>query len=816
MNEETPIEGLALLTVLVVEDEPAHAAAIERAFDSASWPHRLLFTATLRETRQVLQAGGVDIVLADLNLADGQATELLADPNRAFAPPLLVMTSHGDETSAVRALKAGALDYVVKSPVTFAAIPDRVRHAHREWRMMRDQRRAEEALRRSEQRYRLLAENASDIIWVFDVAAVRFSYVSPAVERLLHYTDAEMRQLGIEAILEPESLRYVQQALTSRSEEFQRGVRVSYVDELELRNRDGQGVWVENVAHFLVNAETGRLEVQGVARDISERRRVDRETRLSLELMTLITRAEDLRELLESSLRLLQRWSGCEAMGIRLRQGDDYPYFVMNGFTAEFVAAETTLCVRDDAGIPLRDSTGNPALECMCGNVLLGRTTTGKPFFTPGGSFWSNHTTALLASTSEADRQARTRNRCNGEGYESVALVPLRALGKTFGLIQFNDRRQGMFTAKDLAVMEQQANHLAMSIAHRRTLDELRHSEERWQFALEGAGDGVWDWDLATGAVYFSRRWQEMGGYSPRDCPDCREQWEQLIFPEDQPRVGADMERHLSGQAPIYTSEYRLRGRDGDYHWGLDRGRVIARDEDGKPLRVIGTRSDISARKKAQETLLASLHEKEVLLRELNHRTKNNMQVICAMLSLQEGQTGDAGMRDILRKIGNRIRSMALVHQKLYQSQRLSEINLADYIRELTQLLIQSFAPISLRLHWQEELQEVVVPLDLAVPCGLTLNELISNSLKHAFPGERTGGVTVCLRPGEQGEVELVVADDGIGMPPGFDFKQGSTLGLQLVAGLVERQMRGSIELGPGPGTTWHVRFHLDGTAGQG
>ncbi len=125
----------------------------------------------------------------------------------------------------------------------------------------------------------------------------------------------------------------------------------------------------------------------------------------------------------------MQAWSGCDAAGSRLQEGDDFPYFETSGFPARFVKRENSLCARDaDRGIA-RDAMGNAVLECMCGNVLCGRTDPVQPFFTERGSFWTNGTTRLLVSTTEADRQARTRVRCNGEGYESVALVPLRGRG---------------------------------------------------------------------------------------------------------------------------------------------------------------------------------------------------------------------------------------------------------------------------------------------------------------------------------------------------------------------------------------------------
>ena len=159
-------------------------------------------------------------------------------------------------------------------------------------------------------------------------------------------------------------------------------------------------------------------------------------------------------------------------------KGDDYPYFETRGFPPEFVRAENSLCVRCENGEPLHDGDGNPVLECMCGNVICGRFDPSKPFFTPKGSFWTNCTTELLASTTEADRQARTRNRCNGEGYESVALIRLHGGNEPLGLLQLNDRRKGLFTAGTIAFWERLAGYLAVAVAKSRRDKMLRKASQ--------------------------------------------------------------------------------------------------------------------------------------------------------------------------------------------------------------------------------------------------------------------------------------------------------------------------------------------------
>ena len=218
-----------------------------------------------------------------------------------------------------------------------------------------------------------------------------------------------------------------------------------------------------------------------VLSDFTERKFREDDRELTSRLITLINTPGDVKERMSELTVSLQGWSGCEAVGIRLRAGDDYPYYETTGFPPEFVQAEKYLCAYGPDGKILHDGTGNPVLECMCGNILCGRFDPVKPFFTAHGSFWSNSTTALLVGTTEADRQARTRNRCNGMGYESVALIPLRTGDQVFGLIQFNDHRPNRYTPDLIDHLERMADSLAIALSHRQTEEILRESEERFR-----------------------------------------------------------------------------------------------------------------------------------------------------------------------------------------------------------------------------------------------------------------------------------------------------------------------------------------------
>jgi len=218
---------------------------------------------------------------------------------------------------------------------------------------------------------------------------------------------------------------------------------------------------------------------------------------------------------------------------------------------------------------------------------------------------------------------------------------------------------------------------------------------------------------------------------------------------------------------------------------------------------------DISERRRAQELMQASLREKEALLREIHHRVKNNLQITSSLLRLQERAIDDPQAREILTDTQHRIRSMALVHEKLYQSTDLAQIDLGEYIRSLGDLLLKSFgdehSPVTLSVRGAT----VLLSIDTAVPCGLIINELLSNALKHAFPETRTGTVTVALSDCNDGWCEMIVRDDGVGFASGIDPSNVPTLGLQLVRGLVQ-QIEGLLEIDSGGnGATFRIRFPI-------
>jgi PAS domain S-box-containing protein len=256
----------------------------------------------------------------------------------------------------------------------------------------------------------------------------------------------------------------------------------------------------------------------------------------------------------------------------------------------------------------------------------------------------------------------------------------------------------------------------------------------------------------------------------------------------------------------VRGEELWLRKADGSLFIGSVSA-VAVKDEQGHVKYYDGIIDDITERKRAEEALRASLREKEVLLREVHHRVKNNMQVISSLFNLQAEYTTNEECRGILKEGQARIRSMSLVHEKLYQSRDMSKIDLADYIQGLAAHLFHVYLINSEQVRMETEFEELSLDINSAVPCGLILNELISNAFKHAFPEGRTGVIKIGLRRGPGGAVELRVADDGVGFPKGLDFRKAESFGLQIVNLLVD-QLEATIEIDRTKGTAFTVTFH--------
>lgn len=330
----------------------------------------------------------------------------------------------------------------------------------------------------------------------------------------------------------------------------------------------------------------------------------------------------------------------------------------------------------------------------------------------------------------------------------------------------------------------------------------LRESEARLRCITDNMLDMVVQTDGLGRYVYVSPSHQAALGYAAEDLIG-RSMFE-YVHPDDRDQAIATA--LTARDATLITRmEVRFQHAAGHYVWLETVGNPLI-DQQGRVVGAIMGSRDITRRKQADAQIRAALREKEVLLKEIHHRVKNNLQIVSSLLSLQARQVTDRASLTILEESQNRVRSMALIHEKLYQSGDLARIDFAEYVHHLTGYLFRAYhvsvATVTLKVHATHKIR---LGIDTAIPCGLIINELVTNALKYAFPGGRVGTIEVNICRETDG-LSLSVADDGIGFPETTDFRHTNSLGLQLVHNLVD-QLEGAISLDRSAGTRFTILF---------
>jgi PAS domain S-box-containing protein len=335
----------------------------------------------------------------------------------------------------------------------------------------------------------------------------------------------------------------------------------------------------------------------------------------------------------------------------------------------------------------------------------------------------------------------------------------------------------------------------------------LRASEAALQKAQRVAHLGSWVWHIPENRLEWSDEMFRIFGMEKKGFSgNLADVIASAIHPDDRAAV-----EHVNNSVTLENKpiplEYRIIWPDGSVRTVWAEAGDIILDRSGKPQTLSGIVQDITERKQAEEQIHQALREKETLLRELYHRTKNNMNVISSMLSLQAEYSQNETVKTVFQETENKISAMALVHQMLYQSQDLSRIDLQEYVSDLAELLISNHRPMSSHIALLLDTEPVTVMLDSAIPCGLVINELFSNMFKHAFPHGRKGEIRVKLSRSADGIICLSLADNGVGVPAGFDFRAQPTLGLQTIFLIVEGQLQGSVKFGYDHGVSCQIQF---------
>ncbi len=382
------------------------------------------------------------------------------------------------------------------------------------------------------------------------------------------------------------------------------------------------------------------------------------ERAIEVAFLSLVNESKRTAELIHSAVSFFRERFGLEAVGVRLQDGNTYPYFETSGFPEEFVRIENSLYARNEVGQPICDNAGNPIQECMCGSVICGRSDPSKPFFTARGSFWTNSTTELLAVTTDADRQARMRNRCNGEGYESVALIALSVSEECMGLLQLNDTRKGQFSLEAITLWERLAGYLAVALAKARVEEFLLEAYETLLIQSEKLEVQSEELQKANEALHESEtHFRALAENSPDIIIRFDRQYRHLYanpaavesydIPLDEiigktqgelgrtPKNVKSWEEHLENifvTGKTETLEYQYLSSQGKkYYFNT---KIVPEFADGKVISVLATSRDITDIREAEAKLKETLDNLENLVEE------RTAELETAFNSLKESEKG--------------------------------------------------------------------------------------------------------------------------------------------------------------------------------
>ncbi|MBT3342467.1 MAG: PAS domain S-box protein [Gemmatimonadetes bacterium] len=636
----------------------------------------------------------------------------------------------------------------------------------------------------SEARYRALVEGSTDFIYVLDTEG-RFTFANGEVGHLLGYSPEEVIGRHYTEVLHPEDVDRVGRAFHER----RTGDRASRRMEVRLRSRGGATRDVEmDVRHFSVSAHglyrgTNFVGTHGVARDITERK-YQEDKRLVMQQVRegvwSMTKAEEIHNVLEA-IR-----TGLDDMGVA------YQHCAVNVVDSGEPSMLRTYSSFGSEGLTKRG-------EWMVTDV--------ENYASRAFRIWRRgiavHRTDLLRLDPAKELPLLIEH--FGE-LRSAVDTPF-----SHGTLTVTHTMADSFSERDLAFFVELAEVLSEGFRRADDLQQMAGSERRYRTLVETPDFVVMLLDPEGSYLYVSPQIEGWLGYAPSDFYQDADLGTSIVHPEDSSTL---TELLASGGGADHHTEFRWRHKAGHFLWAAGSiFPIYEHPEDEQIHRVAMYQivvQDITERKLAQDTIQASLEEKEVLLKEIHHRVKNNLQIISSLLHLQASRLEDTSLGEAFDDSQHRIRSMALIHEELYKSEDLARIDFPAYAQRLIENLFDSFGPSVRGVEHETDMDAALMTIDQAIPLGLVVNELLSNALKYAFPSN-TGMIRLQLR-NHTDSLELIVSDNGIGLPDHLlneGLENPTTLGLKLVISLVG-QIRGDLSATSDEGTTFTITLPVN------
>jgi PAS domain S-box-containing protein len=608
--------------------------------------------------------------------------------------------------------------------------------------------------------FRDFVEAAPDAVLVVD-ATGRIGLANAEAERLFGYPRAVLVGMAVETLV-PARARAVHEEHRRRYQEAPRTRPMGAGLELAAVRRDGTEVPVE-ISLSPVQAG-GKTLVIAAVRDVSDRRREERRIRMLQAMAGEVSVADSVQAALEVALERV-----CEANDWDLGEA--------------WIPDE-----RGDFHWTCAWHRGGPRLDAF---VEASR----RMVFGKGRGIMGNaaeRQEPVWFEDLQHEEAFLRKEQAGAAGLRSAVAIPVPGSGQPAAVMVFFLAKPHTVDFRFLADVGAVAAQLGTAIDRKQAEDALRRSEALLAEAQATAHLGSWSWDVPSNQVVWSDELYRIYGVKQQDSLGSYETFLELVHPDDRAQV-AETVRLAMERGEDYVVLHRLVRPDGTVRWIHGRG-AVALGPGGEVVRIHGTAEDVTERKAAEDRLRESLQEKEVLLQEVHHRVKNNLQIVSSMLNLQAHRTDDPQSLRMFKDSRDRVQAMALVHEKMYMTRHLDAVPILDYIGDLAASVCRNNDPEGRRpVALELDVEDAVLDIDLAVGLGLMVNELLSNCCKHAFPRGAGGNIRVAFRTTPE-EYHLEVEDDGVGYPSDLPFPAPDTLGMKLVVRLVE-QHRGSIVL---------------------
>jgi len=637
-----------------------------------------------------------------------------------------------------------------------------------------DRKNAEKALFESEEKHRQLIENSHDIIYTINSDGV-LVFISPAWTALLGHPVSQVVGQQVQQFLHPED---IPTCLTFFQKVIETGQRQKGV-EYRVKHLNGKWYWHMSSAVPLRDKTGTIIGFEGISTDITERKSAETRINLSSKILNLLNKTDILADAIRLTTSLIQNETGFEAIGIRLKNGDDYPYFDQHGLDDDFLKTENTLLEHTKDGGICKDKNGNSRLECTCGLVILGQIDSRNSLFTEGGSFWTNNSTVLLGMTDAKEPRHNPRNRCIHEGFLSIALIPLRNKGEIVGLLQLNDRRKDCFTLEMIKFFENIGEIIGIALM-RKQAEEALGLSQKLLFNLSAQVPGViYQYRLYSDGrscfPYSSSGINDIYEVSSDEIRENAAPFFERLHPDDTEKVSESIFESARTLQQFHC-EYRVVLPRQGIRWCYSNA-TPERMEDNSTI-WYGVSYDITDRKNIEQELLKAKEKaeesdrlKSAFLNNISHEIRTPLNGILGfselLLDIKNSTEERVSYVKIIKKSGN-----DLIHilNNIVDLSRLksgsTKINCHPFeVSSLLSELQNEFAleteakGLKFNLIFKIDSKDNIVSSDKSKIYKI-LYYIVENAIKFTFSGAIDLG---CFR--EMGYLVFFIRDTGIGIP---------------------------------------------------